>query len=62
MPVIIDTVSTDVTVAPSGGGARGGGGEADAAPETQADELRAVIREILREELERALRLALPQR
>lgn len=65
MPVIIDEVETEVTVSPGGGAAaRGAAGDvAEAAsPETQAEELRLVIREILREEIERHMRLALPRR
>lgn len=70
MPVIIRDMETEIGVAPeggAGGGAPGGGvpgeGGADAAPlEVQVEELRAAIREIIREELERALRRRLPAR
>jgi hypothetical protein len=65
MPVIIGQVDTDITVdrgaASSDGGAQPG--EAGAPPlEVQVEELRAAIREIIAEELERELRRRLPQR
>ncbi|MFZ4409925.1 MAG: hypothetical protein ACOYOH_21450 [Paracraurococcus sp.] len=62
MPIFIDQVTTDVEVTPGTGTSRGGGATSEETAETQAENLRGVIRAILREELERALRLALPRR
>ncbi|PWS37601.1 hypothetical protein DFH01_12335 [Falsiroseomonas bella] len=65
MPVIIGQVDTDISVdrgaAPSGAGTASA--EAGGQPlEVQVEELRAAIREIIAEELERELRRRLPQR
>ncbi|WP_137177195.1 hypothetical protein [Roseomonas sp. AR75] len=65
MPVIIGQVDTDISV--DRGAASSGGGtqtaEAGSQPlEVQVEELRAAIREIIAEELERELRRRLPQR
>jgi hypothetical protein len=61
MPVIINSIETDISVA--GDTPAGGAAVPDSAPvEVQVEELRAAIREIIREELERALRRQLPAR
>jgi len=64
MPVIIDEISTEVTVDPAAtrGTRETEGGDGAAPAEVQVEELRAVIREILAEEIERYLRQALPLR
>jgi hypothetical protein len=65
MPVIIGQVDTDISV--DRGAASPGGGTQSAETggqplEVQVEELRAAIREIIAEELERELRRRLPQR
>lgn len=65
MPVIIGQVDTDISV-DRGATASGSGtqtAEGGGLPlEVQVEELRAAIREIIAEELERELRRRLPQR
>lgn len=57
MGVTINEVSSEFVVDPSG--QRGGGGAGPApAQEVRMEELRAIVRELLVEELERYLRLA----
>jgi hypothetical protein len=64
MPVIIGAVETDISV--DGSAAPAPRGEAAppgaAAPEVQVEELRAAIRALVAEEVERALRRRLPER
>jgi hypothetical protein len=65
MPVIIGQVDTDISM--DRGAASSGGGtpsaEAGGQPlEVQVEELRAAIRELIAEEIERELRRRLPQR
>ena len=57
MPVTIGEISSEFT---TGDTARGSGGSSTPAPapEVQMEELRAIVRELLVEELERYLRLA----
>ncbi len=61
MPVTIDEITTDVSVE-RGTQPAGGGTAAPAADEVRIEELRAVIRELVREEVERQFRLAMPFR
>jgi hypothetical protein len=65
MPVIIGSVETDINV--EGGTApttRGGDGAqtTGASLEVQVEELRAAVRALIAEEVERALRRRLPER
>jgi tRNA A37 threonylcarbamoyladenosine dehydratase len=64
MPVIIGQVDTEISMGGgSGAAAPGGGGQSVGAPtEVQVEELRATIREIIAEELERQLRRRMPER
>ena len=58
MPVTIGEISSEFTT--GGDASRGPGGSSTPAPaqEVQVEELRAIVRELLVEELERYLRLA----
>lgn len=61
MPVVINSIETEISVA--GDAPSAGAAPQDSAPlEVQVEELRAAIRELIREELERALRRRLPER
>ncbi len=57
MPVTIDEITTDVSV--DRGTQASGGAAAPMEDEVRIEELRAVIRELVREEVERQLRLAM---
>lgn len=62
MPVVINEVATEVVVEPEGAATRAAATPRDAPPvEVQVEALRPVIREILAEEIARALRQALPR-
>lgn len=56
MGVTINEISSEFVVDPAA--ERGGGGGAASAPEVRVEELRAIVRELLVEELDRYLRLA----
>lgn len=58
MPVVINQVDTEMVVE-GAAGAAGGGGEAPPA-EVQVEALRAIIRELLAEEVARQIRRGLP--
>lgn len=61
MPVVINAIDTEISVA--GDAPAGSAAAQDSAPlEVQVEELRAAIRAIIQEELERALRRRLPGR
>jgi hypothetical protein len=61
MPVVINAIDTEISVA--GDAPPQPAATADSAPlEVQVEELRAAIRAIIQEELERALRRRLPDR
>jgi hypothetical protein len=65
MPVIIGQVDTDISVERGAASSGGSAPSAEAAGqplEVQVEELRAAIRELIAEELERELRRRLPQR
>lgn len=59
MPVTIDEITTDVSVDRGPQSASGGGPTGPAEDEVRIEELRTVIRELVREEVERQLRLAM---
>jgi hypothetical protein len=58
MAVSIGEISSEFVVDQPASGASGGSSAPSPAPEVQIEELRAIIRELLVEELERYLRLA----
>jgi hypothetical protein len=58
MSVTIGEISSEFTVDPAHGASGGGTSSAAPAPEVKIEELRAIVRELLVEELERYLRLA----
>jgi hypothetical protein len=58
MPVTIGEVSSEFTVDPARDNAGGGAGLPAPAQEVKMEELRAIVRELLVEELDRYLRLA----
>jgi hypothetical protein len=61
MPVVINAIETEISV--TGDPPAGAAAPSEAAPlEVQVEELRAAIRAIIQEELERALRRRLPER
>lgn len=61
MPVVINAIETEISVA--GDAPAQPAAASDSAPlEVQVEELRAAIRAIIQEELERALRRRLPER